>query len=70
MASQTYATPPSRNPATAAEGFGSGAKDGKVPAPSGGSVMGKAPSPGTNGHKPGSPIKGFDGSVINGKISC
>lgn len=70
MASQQYATPPSRNPSTAVEGFGSGAKQGIVPASSGGSVMGKAPPPGVTGHKPGASIKGFDGGLMNGKVSC
>lgn len=70
MASQNYATPPSRNPATAAEGFGSGAKPGIVPSPSGPITMGKEPAPGVTGRKPGSPITGFDGGLITGKVAC
>ncbi len=70
MASQQYATPPSRNPATAAEGFGSGAKPGKVPAPSGPITMGKAPAQGVVGHKPGSSVKGFDGTLISGMVKA
>lgn len=70
MASQTYATPPSRNPAVAADGFGSGAKPGVVPAPQGKASLGKAPSPGVTGHAPGSAIAGFSGGVIEGKVRC
>lgn len=68
MPSQNYATPPSRNPAMAAEGFGSGAKSGKVPAPSGPITVGKAPAPGVVGKAPGSAVKGFDGALISGKV--
>lgn len=69
MASQQYATPPSRNPATAAEGFGGSAKPGIVPAPSGRITLGKAPEPGTAGHAAGSAVTGFSGgSLIEGKV--
>lgn len=70
MASQTYATPPSRNPISAADGFGSGAKDGIVKSPAGPITMGKAPEPGVTGHKPGSAVKGFDGAVISGMVKA
>jgi hypothetical protein len=66
MASQTYATAPSRNPHVAAEGFGSGAKPGKVPVPQGGAVMGKAPA-NADGAKAGTP-RGFAGGLIDGKV--
>lgn len=68
MAAQQYATPPSRNPAVAAEGFGSGAKPGIVPAPKG-ATMGKAPATGTDVAK-GSSTQGFGGSLIEGKVKC
>jgi hypothetical protein len=68
MASQGYATAPSRNPAVAAEGFGSGAKPGIVPAPKA-PAMGKAPATGT-GTASGSSVKGFGGGLIEGKVRC
>jgi hypothetical protein len=68
MAAQQYATALSRNPAVAAEGFGSGAKPGIVPAPKG-PTMGKAPATGTD-TKAGAPVKGFDGALKDGKIRC
>jgi hypothetical protein len=68
MASQQYATAPSRNPAVAAEGFGSGAKPGKVSTPTG-PVSGKAPATGT-GTASGSSVKGFGGGLIEGKVRC
>jgi len=71
MASQTFATPPSRNPASAAQGFATGAKAGIVPAPSGPVSLGKAPSPGANGHSPGTAVTGFSGAgLIDGKVRC
>jgi hypothetical protein len=70
MASQQYATPPSRNPVTAAEGFGSGAKPGIVSSPEGKATLGKAPAPGVVGHKPGSSVKGFDGTLISGMVKA
>lgn len=68
MASQGYATAPTRNPAVAAEGFGSGAKPGIVPAPKG-ATMGKAPATGS-GPATGSSTQGFGGSLIEGKVKC
>lgn len=68
MAAQQYATAPSRNPAVAAEGFGSGAKPGIVPAPKG-ATMGKAPGTGT-GPAAGPSTAGFGGSLIEGKVKC
>lgn len=66
MPAQQYATAPSRNPYVAAEGFGSGAKPGKVAAPAGGAVMGKAPA-GGDGAKAGAP-RGFAGGLIEGRV--
>ena len=66
MPAQQYATAPSRNPHVAAEGFGSGAKPGKVSAPAGGAVMGKAPANGDGAQK-GTP-RGFAGGLIEGKV--
>lgn len=57
MSMQSQNLAPSRNPSRAAAASGS-VVPGKVPAPSG-SVMGKAPSPGTNGQAPGSKVQGF-----------
>lgn len=68
MAEQTYATAPSRNPAVAAQGFGSGAMQGKVPAPSGKLTLGKAPEPGISGPVAGSPAGGFGSALIDGKV--
>lgn len=68
MASQTYATPPSRNPQTAAEGFASGAKAGIVPAPAGKVTLGKSPEHGSNQHSPGAAVSGFAGGLIDGKV--
>lgn len=66
MPAQQYVTAPSRNPHVAAEGFGSGAKAGKVSAPAGGAVLGKAPA-GGDGAKAGTP-RGFAGGLIEGKV--
>lgn len=62
---QSYGSPASRNTSKA-----SGVEPGKVPAPSGPVTMGKAPAPGVTGHKPGSPIQGFDGGLISGKVGA
>lgn len=60
---QNYSEPKSRN-----QHMNAGAKPGKVSAPEGAVSLGKAPSPGVVGHKPGSSVKGFDGGLKGGKI--
>lgn len=62
MGMQNYSAPSSRNMSKA------GAKPGKISAPEGAVSLGKAPSPGVVGHKPGSSVKGFDGGLKGGMV--
>jgi len=58
---QSQGSAPSRNPSGAA------GIPNKVSTPSGPATLGRVPETG-NGQRPGTPIKGFDGGLLPGKV--